>query len=43
MKILLIGGTGRISMAISRQLLAEGHDLYLINRGSRSQELEQGL
>lgn len=40
MKILLIGGTGKISMAISRQLLAEGHELYLINRGTRNRELD---
>lgn len=42
MKILLIGGTGTISMAISKQLLAEGHDLYLLNHGSRNQELPDG-
>lgn len=35
MKILLIGGTGTISMAISQQLLEAGHDLYLVNRGNR--------
>ena len=29
MKILLIGGTGTISMAITRKLAAEGHELYL--------------
>lgn len=40
MKILLIGGTGKISMAISKQLLKEGHELYLINRGRRNEELE---
>ncbi|MBR3628942.1 MAG: SDR family oxidoreductase [Oscillospiraceae bacterium] len=39
MNILLIGGTGTISMAITRQLAAEGHRLYLLNRGSRSAEL----
>ena len=40
MNVLLIGGTGKISMAISRQLLKEGHTLYLINRGSRNHELD---
>ncbi len=35
MRILFIGGTGTISTAISRQLLEEGHELYLINRGTR--------
>lgn len=39
MKILLIGGTGTISMAISKQLLEEGHDLYLVNRGNRNDNL----
>ncbi|MCR5753502.1 MAG: SDR family oxidoreductase [Acetatifactor sp.] len=40
MKALLIGGTGTISMAISRKLLEEGHELYLLNRGNRK---ESGL
>ena len=43
MKILFIGGTGTISMAISKQLLAEGHTLYLLNRGSRNQSLSENL
>ena len=40
MKALFIGGTGTISMAITR-LLAENPDweLYLLNRGSRQNEL----
>lgn len=37
MKVLFIGGTGTISAAISRKLLTEGHDLYLVNRGSRNE------
>ncbi|NLO24272.1 MAG: NAD-dependent epimerase/dehydratase family protein [Fibrobacter sp.] len=40
MKILLIGGTGTISMAISKLLLQKGHTLYLINRATRHQELQ---
>ena len=32
MKILLIGGTGVISTAISEKLLQDGHELYLLNR-----------
>ena len=40
MKILFIGGTGIISAAISRALVNEGHELYLINRGSKNAELE---
>ena len=39
MKILFIGGTGTISMAITRLLAARGDELYLLNRGSRSNEL----
>ena len=43
MKILFIGGTGTISMAITRLLAAEGHTLYLLNRGTRSAELPEGV
>ncbi|MBO5056493.1 MAG: SDR family oxidoreductase [Lachnospiraceae bacterium] len=43
MKVLFIGGTGTISMAISRLLLSEGHSLYLINRGSRNTGLSGNL
>jgi len=39
MKILMIGGTGTISSAITRQLAAAGHDLWLLNRGSRKNEV----
>ena len=39
MKILLIGGTGTISSAITRQLAASGHDLWLLNRGNRRSEV----
>lgn len=39
MKILLIGGTGTISSAITRQLAASGHDLWLLNRGTRKSEV----
>ena len=43
MKILFIGGTGTISMAISRLLLSLGHTLYLINRGNRNTGLSGDL
>jgi nucleoside-diphosphate-sugar epimerase len=43
MKVLFIGGTGTISMAITRRLMAQGHDLYLLNRGSREDELPSGV
>ena len=39
MKILIIGGTGTISSAITRQLAAAGHDLWLLNRGTRRNEV----
>lgn len=42
MKALFIGGTGIISTAISKKLLEEGHELWLINRGSRNYELPEG-
>ncbi len=39
MKILMIGGTGTISTAVSRRALEKGYELYLINRGSSNHEL----
>jgi len=36
MRALLIGGTGTISSAITRQLVAQGHELYLLNRGNQN-------
>lgn len=39
MKILVIGGTGTISSAITRQLAEGGHELWLLNRGSRKDEV----
>jgi nucleoside-diphosphate-sugar epimerase len=33
MKVLFIGGTGNISVSVSKLALARGHDLYLLNRG----------
>jgi nucleoside-diphosphate-sugar epimerase len=36
MKVLFIGGTGFISTAVSRQAVAKGLELYLLNRGLRS-------
>jgi nucleoside-diphosphate-sugar epimerase len=42
MKILFIGGTGTISTAISKLLIAQGHDLYLLNRGKRNDVLPSG-
>ena len=42
MKILLIGGTGTISSAISRKILELGWDLWILNRGSRNDDLPAG-
>jgi len=42
MKALFIGGTGTISTAISKQLLKQGCELYLLNRGNRNDVLPQG-
>ena len=43
MKILLIGGTGTISMAITRLLVQQKHEVILFNRGGRSDELPEGV
>ena len=43
MRILIIGGTGTISSAITRQLAASGQDLRLLNRGTRKQEVPAGV
>lgn len=42
MKILIIGGTGLISTAISRQLLEAGHELTLYNRGETKPRIPEG-
>lgn len=39
MKILLIGGTGTISTAVSKKLIADGEELFLLNRSGYSEEL----
>ena len=38
----MIGGTGTISSAITRWLAASGHDLWLLNRGNRKDEVPTG-
>lgn len=43
MKILIIGGTGTISSAITRQLAASSHELWLVNRGNRNNEIPQNV
>ncbi|KRE51440.1 SDR family oxidoreductase [Paenibacillus sp. Soil724D2] len=43
MKALFIGGTGTISSAITKQLLEKGCELYLLNRGTRNEDLPAGV
>ncbi|MBE5799043.1 MAG: NAD-dependent epimerase/dehydratase family protein [Clostridiales bacterium] len=44
MKALFIGGTGTISMAITRALAANPDwELYLLNRGTRNTEIPEGV
>lgn len=40
MKVLFIGGTGTISIAITKKLLEMGESLYLLNRGNRNKSIE---
>lgn len=39
MKVLMIGGTGTISMAVTALLCTAGWEVYLLNRGSRQAEM----
>ncbi|NOU87304.1 NAD-dependent epimerase/dehydratase family protein [Paenibacillus sp. LMG 31460] len=43
MRALFIGGTGTISSAITKQLLERGCELYLLNRGTRNEDLPAGV
>ena len=43
MKILMIGGTGTISSAITRQLAEGGHEMWLLNRGTRKSEVPDNV
>ncbi len=43
MRILFIGGTGTISIAITKQLAEQGEDLYLLNRGNRNNFLSPNV
>lgn len=43
MKILMIGGTGLISTAVTKRLIEVGHDVYLLNRGQRQTHMIQGV
>jgi nucleoside-diphosphate-sugar epimerase len=39
MKVLFVGGTGNISTAVSRLVIQQGMDLYLLNRGKRQVDI----
>ena len=43
MRILLIGGTGTISSAITRQLSESEHETWLLNRGTRKAEVPPNI
>lgn len=43
MKALFIGGTGTISSAITKQLSEKGCELYLLNRGTRTESLPDNV
>ena len=43
MKILIVGGTGLISTAITRELHARGEEVILYNRGESAAELPAGV
>ncbi len=43
MRILIIGGTGTISTAISRRLADSGHELYTVNRGNANDKLRTNI
>jgi len=43
MKALFIGGTGTISSAITKQLAEQGCELYLLNRGTRTDRVPAGV
>lgn len=43
MKVLLIGGTGTISSAITKLLVDQNEELYLLNRGNRNEYLPDGI
>jgi len=43
MKILLIGGTGTISTAITAKLSKSGHQLTLLNRGTQNEQIPENV
>lgn len=43
MKALLIGGTGTISAAVTRRLVAQNWEVFVLNRGTRNDILPKGV
>ena len=43
MKVLLIGGTGTISRAITRRLVEQGQEVFLLNRGTNNEICPDGV
>ncbi|GAB1484584.1 SDR family oxidoreductase [Treponema sp.] len=43
MRILFIGGTGNLSYDTSLRAMAEGHELYHLNRGNRTEKAIEGV
>ena len=43
MKVLFVGGTGIISTAISKKVIENGWELWILNRGNRSEALPAGV
>ena len=43
MKFLLIGGTGTISSAITRQLAETEHEVYVLNRGNHNSDIPKTI
>ncbi|MFO8099988.1 MAG: sugar nucleotide-binding protein, partial [Salinibacter sp.] len=43
MKVLFIGGTGKISTAVSHEAVRRGMDLYIMNRGNHNEVLPESV
>ncbi len=43
MKVLIIGGTGTISTAVTRLLAKTKHEVVLLNRGSKREEVPENV
>ena len=43
MKVLIIGGTGNISTAATRKLIARGDQVILYNRGQTNADIQDDL